>query len=70
MVVKFILSSDKIMQEQISFVQYHINAINIGYKYTNSISASERNDLTNLSGGSGIKSIKNRYGTAKCKVLS
>ena len=61
------LSSDKIMEEQISFVQYRINVINIGYKYTNSISASERNDWTNSSGGSGSKSIKNIYGTAICK---
>ena len=58
------------MQEQISFVQYCINAINIGYKYTNSISDSERNDLTNSSGGSGSKSINNRYGTARCKRSS
>ena len=56
------------MLEQISLVQYRINSINIGYKYTNSISASERNYLTNLSGGSGFKSINNRYGTARCKV--
>ena len=56
------------MQEQIRFFQYRINAINIVYKYTNSISASESNDLKNPSGGSGSKSIKNRYGAARCKV--
>ena len=70
MAVKCILSSDKIMLERIIFVQYRINAINIGYKYTNSISASDRNDLTNQSGGSGSKFIKNRYGTARCKGSS
>ena len=58
------------MQEQISFVQYRINAISIGYKYTNIISSSERNDLTNPSGGYGSKSINNRYGTARCKGSS
>ena len=58
------------MQEQISFVQYRINAINIGYKYTNSISASERNDLKNPSGSYGSKSINNIYGTARCKGSS
>ena len=61
------LSYDKIILEQISLVQYRINAINIGYKYTNSISASDRNDLTNPSGGSGSKSINNRYSTARYK---
>ena len=64
------LSSDKIMLEQISLVQYRMNAINNEYKYTNSISASDRNDLTNPSGGSGSKFIKNRYGTARCKGSS
>ena len=58
------------MLEQISLVQYFINAINIRYKYINSISASDRNDLTNPSGGSGSKSIKDRYGTARCKGSS
>ena len=47
-------------------LQRRVRLLKIGYRYTMSISARDKIDLSRMSGGSGSISKRYTYGTAKC----